>query len=534
MKKLTLTLSLTLFICFINFGQKLPFQGFLEESGVPVDGTRNFIFELTDYGWTETINNVSIDRGIYNVVLGDITPLPDSLFVGTSESPLTITINGTEVGQVMLYKPLINGASLTTNGESIKIKSSAGNLRGELFPSGPQGQLRLYGANDSLKLVANGAYGGRLSLLDSLGSIGAQLRVTNKGRGNLYTYNENNQNVGWFGGTGNDGFAQIVAYDATETVSGALLLGSFIDGIYPEVYLEGTAQENFGLTRLKVSQLGNSTEETARLEINRSNGGGQAILTINQDDAGSDPAGAAAGLELFGDASPNILLGSLSFEDHDLANMSLYGAIPDGSGWFFSAANFNVSKTPGGQEYGFLSLNNNIVGTSTETAILTGNLFDSGAGGIELKDSLGTQTILLDGQTGEVTAVNVSPSDKRLKKDINTLDNALSNTLSLRGTSYFWKDNNKPQRKQVGVIAQELEEVYPELVHTNDKGYKSVNYSQLTAVLIEAIKTLNAKVESLESENIELTAALDETKELSERISRLENLLLKEAKAASK
>jgi len=602
MKKLTLTIPFILFICFANLGQKLPFQGYLEESGLAVNGTRTFDFELTDYGWTETIASVTIDNGIYNVVLGENTPLPDSLFVGSSECPLTITIDGTEIGQVMLYKPLINGKSLLGNEENVVVKGSNGKVKADLnyFANNDSGSLVLNGANDSTKVILgsiSGGYGGFLGLYDSLRNLGAQLRVTNKGRGNLYTYNENNQNVGWFGGTANDGFAQIIAYDATENVSGAALIGSFVDGIYPEYYLEGTAQSNFGLARLKVSQLGNSTEETAALEINRSNGGGQALLTINQDDGGSDPSGSAAGLDLFGDSSPNFQLGSASWEDHDLANMSLYGAIPDGGGWYFSAANFNVSKTPGGQEYGFISLNNNIVGTSTETTILTGNFNETGAGGIEVRDSLGATTITLDGNNSNISsnrasdggsAINLfqnaenggisiqnatnnntlfyeagtnvfelkindttsisldgntgaaifdgsvtQASDKRLKKEIQPLENALKNTLQLRGTSYYWKDKHKSSKKQIGVIAQELEEIYPELVHTNDQGFKSVNYSQLTAVLIEAIKQLNGKVESLEKENTELSAALQDTKQLSERISKLEKLLLKEAKVAS-
>lgn len=51
----------------------------------------------------------------------------------------------------------------------------------------------------------------------------------------------------------------------------------------------------------------------------------------------------------------------------------------------------------------------------------------------------------------------------------------------------------------MGVIAQELEAVYPELVHTDAAGFKSVNYAQITPVLIEAIKELAARNTALEA-----------------------------------
>ena len=105
------------------------------------------------------------------------------------------------------------------------------------------------------------------------------------------------------------------------------------------------------------------------------------------------------------------------------------------------------------------------------------------------------------------------------------MNNSLANTLILRGVSYNWKDKDKSLKNQIGVIAQEVEEVYPEFVHTNDEGYKSVNYSQMVAVLIEAVKELNAKVETLASENSDLKAELTKVNTLEEKINRLEKLL---------
>ncbi len=99
-------------------------------------------------------------------------------------------------------------------------------------------------------------------------------------------------------------------------------------------------------------------------------------------------------------------------------------------------------------------------------------------------------------------------SDRRYKKQINTLDNSLSNILSLRGTNYYWKDKSKDDQLQFGVIAQEIEEVFPNLVHTNNEGYKSVNYIGLVPVLIEATKEqqtiIDEQKEEIETQKIEL------------------------------
>ncbi|WP_431736401.1 tail fiber domain-containing protein [Cellulosispirillum alkaliphilum] len=61
---------------------------------------------------------------------------------------------------------------------------------------------------------------------------------------------------------------------------------------------------------------------------------------------------------------------------------------------------------------------------------------------------------------------------------------------------------------QIGFIAQEVEKVLPELVHTNDEGYKSLSYDKLTAVLLEAIKEQQAIIEELKSVNEKQSAEI--------------------------
>ena len=87
-------------------------------------------------------------------------------------------------------------------------------------------------------------------------------------------------------------------------------------------------------------------------------------------------------------------------------------------------------------------------------------------------------------------------SDERLKDNIETLEDGLAKVEQLRGVTYTRDD-----RENIGVIAQEVEKILPEIVKTADDemGTKSVDYSRITAVLIEAVKELSARVKELEN-----------------------------------
>ena len=81
-----------------------------------------------------------------------------------------------------------------------------------------------------------------------------------------------------------------------------------------------------------------------------------------------------------------------------------------------------------------------------------------------------------------------SGSDITLKKNVKVVENALDIVNRLEGVRFDWKSTNQPS---IGVIAQELEKVLPELVATNEEGLKSVNYDGIIGVLIQAIKELS-------------------------------------------
>jgi hypothetical protein len=96
--------------------------------------------------------------------------------------------------------------------------------------------------------------------------------------------------------------------------------------------------------------------------------------------------------------------------------------------------------------------------------------------------------------TGVVTAPNfVSSSDARLKSDVETIVDALALVSALRGVR-FTMDGTR----QIGVIAQEVAPILPEVVRDNEAGLLSVAYGNITGLLIEAVKELAARVAALE------------------------------------
>jgi hypothetical protein len=89
-------------------------------------------------------------------------------------------------------------------------------------------------------------------------------------------------------------------------------------------------------------------------------------------------------------------------------------------------------------------------------------------------------------------------SDERIKSNIKTIENALDKTLLLRGVEFNL--NIEPERKRIGLIAQEVELIIPEVVRTSEEdGLKSIEYQNIVGLLVEAIKQLNNKVTNLEN-----------------------------------
>ena len=114
-------------------------------------------------------------------------------------------------------------------------------------------------------------------------------------------------------------------------------------------------------------------------------------------------------------------------------------------------------------------------------------------------------------------------SDARWKKDLEPLHSNLTGILRLQGYKFNWRDEEYPElnfekERQIGLIAQDVEKVYPELVKTDENGYKAVSYEKLTVILLEGIKEQQHQIESTKQENQQLKSELQSLKDKMDRI----------------
>ena len=183
------------------------------------------------------------------------------------------------------------------------------------------------------------------------------------------------------------------------------------------------------------------------------------------------------------------------------------------------------------------------VGVSEISTAIAGNGLTGGGGsalsvqadGAEIAVGAAGITIAQQGATnGQVLKWNGTDwapstddvSDERFKRDIEEIPGALAALEQVRGVNYTFRTEEFPERdfteeKQYGVIAQEVQKVFPELVHEDKEGYLSVNYTGLIPVLLQALKEqqqiinqLRAALNDEHRNNEELKAALDRQQDL--------------------
>ena len=99
-------------------------------------------------------------------------------------------------------------------------------------------------------------------------------------------------------------------------------------------------------------------------------------------------------------------------------------------------------------------------------------------------------------------ATTVTASDGRLKKDLHPITNALEKLDSIRPVTFKWNEESKkigrsPGKEDIGVVAQDVQKIFPELVTANREGVLGVDYGRLSAVLLAAIKELQTEVDGL-------------------------------------
>jgi len=186
----------------------------------------------------------------------------------------------------------------------------------------------------------------------------------------------------------------------------------------------------------------------------------------------------AAGSNTITGLTNSNLSGSAGISNANLANATISG-ISLGSN--LNALSFNGYITAATSYNGSAAVNVSVAGTS----INTGN-------------TLVARDISGDFTAGSITATQyTSTSDISLKKNVFTIENALEKILSLRGVEYDRIENGE---HQIGLIAQEVEKIIPEVVYGDE--IKSVAYANIVALLIEAIKELKEEINDLKKKQV--------------------------------
>ena len=280
--------------------------------------------------------------------------------------------------------------------------------------------------------------------------------------------------------------------DLTIDVAGDIILDADGDNIF---YKAG------GSTFYSISNVSGDTylgvEQSDKDLIIRGNDGGAIFSALTLDMSAGGTAQFAHDIEMV----DNGLLRMGAGGDLILTSDGTHGTIFTNNGNFIVNCNNTIKLDADDGEVQFLDAN-------TEVGII--NMVSSNFG---FESKVQDKDIIFKGNDGgsEITALTIDMSeagaatfnnnvtafsDERLKDNIETLEDGLDKVEQLRGVTYTRDD-----REEIGVIAQEVEKILPEIVLTADDemGTKSVDYSRITAVLIEAVKELSARVKELEN-----------------------------------
>ena len=124
------------------------------------------------------------------------------------------------------------------------------------------------------------------------------------------------------------------------------------------------------------------------------------------------------------------------------------------------------------------------------------------SGRVGINDSTPDYTLDVSGNVSNISIYAshdvAAYSDARVKTDIETIPNALDKVNKLRGVTFVRTDEGSTDKRMMGVIAQEVKDILPEVVNKRESdGHYSVSYGNMVGVLIEAVKELTAEVEEL-------------------------------------
>ncbi|MFL9483318.1 tail fiber domain-containing protein [Chitinophagaceae bacterium LWZ2-11] len=229
-------------------------------------------------------------------------------------------------------------------------------------------------------------------------------------------------------------------------------------------------------------------------------------IALGAFDSATAKGSIAIGQNTYSSGAGGVALGSFVRSIHQGALMigdNITGAVSINS----SGANQMTTAFSGG--YRFLT---------SRTSLTSNGMFITTTGQVGIGNSAPAYPLDVIGDinaAGSVRASGVAlTSDIRYKKNITGIQEPLSIIKALRGAQYEYRTDEFPSKnfsneKQLGVIAQEVEKVLPELVSTDKEGYKSVNYIGLIPVLIEGSKAQQIQIDTLQQDALKKQATIN-------------------------
>ena len=260
---------------------------------------------------------------------------------------------------------------------------------------------------------------------------------------------------------------------------------------YSNVTASQLADGSITATKLASGVLPTATANSAASYANSAfavaNTGAGAVTSGSYANSGFAVANTAANNTIIASSYANSAFATANTAANNTINASLYA----NSG--FAVANSAASYANGA----FTKANNSLTaGANTATSVQLGSL------------GIGTAA---SGTTGEIRATNeitgYYASDARLKENVQTIENALDKLCQLNGVMFDWTDNIIMQRggedgyfvrkHDTGIIAQQVEEVLPEVVADRQDGYKAIKYEKMAGLIIQGINELGEEIKTI-------------------------------------